>query len=260
MTEQNNPYQAPQADLTPATQGEAGDITLTEPKKLPIGAGWSWIAEGFGLFKKSPGLWIGMIIVWFVLMFIMAFIPLIGSLATSLLGPVFLAGFMLGCRELERGGSLDFNHLFAGFSNNTGQLILVGVLYLVAIIIAIIPGGIVMGGSLMAMMAGDPSAMSEVNAGALSIGFLLMLAFILPAVMAYWFAPALVVLHDMSAVDAMKTSFKGCLRNMLPYLWYGVIATILYILAAIPLGLGLLVLIPTLLASMYTAYRGIFTE
>ena len=117
-----------------------------------------------------------------------------------------------------------------------------------------------MGGSFMAMATGDPSAMSGIDFGAMSIGFLLMMALVIPVLMAYWFAPALVVLNDKTAIDAMKLSFKGSLRNMLPYLWYGVVAMILYFVALIPLGLGLLVLVPTMLASMYTAYRSIFTE
>jgi uncharacterized membrane protein len=45
---------------------------------------------------------------------------------------------------------------------------------------------------------------------------------------------------------------------MLPFLLYGIVMIVLAILASIPLGLGLLVLIPVMLASMYTAYRDIY--
>jgi uncharacterized membrane protein len=38
-----------------------------------------------------------------------------------------------------------------------------------------------------------------------------------------WWAPALVALRGASAVDAMKTSFVGILRNWVPFLVYGAI-------------------------------------
>lgn len=260
MTEQQNPYQAPEAELITASEGAAGELVLTDPQKQPIGAGWTWIADGFGLFKKSPGLWIGMIIVWFVLMMVLGFIPFLGQLASYILGPVLTAGFILGCRELDQGGELRFDHLFAGFSKNTGQLILLGVLYLVGIILAVIPGVIIMGAGMASMFMGGEPDPSSLDFAALSMGVLVILSLMIPVFMAYWFAPALIVLHDTPAFEAMKLSFKGCLRNIMPLTWYSIVVIILCVVAVIPLGLGYLVLIPTLMASIYTAYRSIFTE
>jgi uncharacterized membrane protein len=76
--------------------------------------------------------------------------------------------------------------------------------------------------------------------------------------MAYWFAPALVAIDGLSALAAMKLSFIGCIRNVLPFLLYGIVMFVLTILASIPLLLGLLVLLPVMIASMYTAYRDIY--
>ena len=76
--------------------------------------------------------------------------------------------------------------------------------------------------------------------------------------MMIWFAPALVILNDMGAVEAMKRSFSGCIKNILPFLLYGVIAMVLVILGMIPLFLGLLVVIPVLTAAIYTSYKDIF--
>jgi len=68
----------------------------------------------------------------------------------------------------------------------------------------------------------------------------------------------LVVLHDRGVIESMVLSFKGCLRNILPFLVYGIIAFVLLLLASIPLMLGLLVMMPVLIASIYTAYRDIY--
>jgi len=78
--------------------------------------------------------------------------------------------------------------------------------------------------------------------------------------MATWFAPALALFHEQSATEAMKASFIACLRNVLPFLLYGVILFLLAIAASIPFGLGWLVLGPTMAASLYTGYRDIFFD
>jgi len=57
-----------------------------------------------------------------------------------------------------------------------------------------------------------------------------------------------------------KASFGACLRNFIPFLLYGIVMLVLFLVAVIPIGLGLLVMIPLSLTSTYAAYRGIFTE
>ena len=76
--------------------------------------------------------------------------------------------------------------------------------------------------------------------------------------MALWFAPALVVLHEESAMNAMVASFKGCLQNLIPFLLYGLVGLVLTIIATIPLMLGWLILIPMITASIYISYKDIF--
>ncbi len=58
----------------------------------------------------------------------------------------------------------------------------------------------------------------------------------------------------------MKMSFSGCLKNILPFLLYGVVALVMFFIGAIPVGLGLLVVMPVITASMYTAYRDIYYQ
>lgn len=255
MTEQQNPYQAPEAELMTQNTAEGAIALRNEPFAEPIGAGWRWIKEGFNMFKQGGPLgWILLSLVFMILAIVLSIIPFIGSLAMALLGPVFLGGIMLGAREVDNGGQIKVGNLFDGFSKNTGQLVMVGVLYFVLLIVAVIPGGVLIGfGTAMAAETGEMGLLPI-------LGGLVMAALIIPVVMAYWFAPALVALHDKTAWDAMKLSFKGCLKNILPFLWYGIISMVLYIVGIIPLGLGLFVVVPVLMASMYTAYRGIFTE
>jgi uncharacterized membrane protein len=94
--------------------------------------------------------------------------------------------------------------------------------------------------------------------GSFMLAWLVALALSIPIYMALWFAPALVVLREMAPVEAIKESFLGCLKNILPFLVYSIVLMVLGIVAAIPLGLGWLVLGPTMIASVYVSYRDIY--
>ena len=89
---------------------------------------------------------------------------------------------------------------------------------------------------------------------ALTVGF----ALYLPLLMLIWFAPLLVVFHDLTPLEAMKQSFFACLSNWLAFLVYGVIILVLWFIASIPLFLGLVVLLPVLICSLYASYKDIF--
>jgi uncharacterized membrane protein len=255
---EENPYQAPESNVEqPVEMGG-----LIAPRSIEAGRGVGWISEGFGLFKMAPGIWIAIVVIFFIITMIMSMIPFV-SLVLNLFMPVFTAGFMLGCRDLENGEGLQIGHLFAGFQNRTGALVGVGALYLLMIIVVmtVVFGGMFMFGGGMAMME-NPEAMGpEAMGPGFMIAVLLGTALIIPVIMAYWFAPALVVFNeDLGVVEAMKMSFMGCLKNIIPFLIYGIVVMVLAIVASIPLMLGWLVVGPMLIGSMYVAYKEVFTE
>ena len=92
------------------------------------------------------------------------------------------------------------------------------------------------------------------------LAVLVMLALSIPIYMAIWFSYALVIINGFGVVQALKASFAGCLKNVVPFLIYGVMTFLLAIAATIPLMLGWLILGPVLFASLYTGYRDIFYE
>jgi len=222
------------------------------------GRGWDWIVEGFGLFRKQPGIWILATVLLGVLFILISMIPFLGSLANALLLPIFGAGLMLGCKALDGGGTLELAHLFAGFKQRTGDLVMIGAFNLLGwLIIAFVVFMVIGGGVFMAVMRGGmPGA--HISIMSMLIALLLVTALSVPLYMATWFAPALIVLNALSPVAALKASFYACLRNWIPFLSYGVVLLVLGIVAAIPAGLGYLVLIPVLIASVYSSYRDIF--
>jgi uncharacterized membrane protein len=177
---------------------------------------------------------------------------------------VIAAGFVVACRSLERGGEFELEHLFAGFKTNFGNLVIVGLLLLAGYIVIFLVFAGIAGFSILTMaLAGQTKDMAAALIGSgtmILLGVLVSLALSIPLLAAYWFAPALVVMHGMAPVAAMKASFSACFRNFVPFLVYGIVMMVFAILAAIPFGLGYLVWVPLAIASTYAAYRQIFTE
>jgi uncharacterized membrane protein len=258
----SNPYAAPRSDVTPPRSDDS-DV-MTGPHGVPAGHGWQWIVGGWGHFKQSPLAWGGAVVVWVVLMMVVSLVPLLGSLAVNLLTPVLTAGFMLGAHEQRQGGSFELRHLFAGFSSNPGSLILVGVLYLVGMIGVFAVAGAIVGGAAFAMVGGmqggatDGEMAAMMLQGPMLLAFLVAVGLLIPLMMAYWFAPALVALEGVRPLAALGLSFRACLKNIFPFFIYSLIAMLLMIVAVIPLGLGLLVMMPVMMAAMYVSYRDIF--
>jgi uncharacterized membrane protein len=223
-------------------------------RAVPAGHGVSWLGEGWRLFKESPLIWIVNVILFLVITVAVQVVPILGGIAGALLAPVLGAGLMIGAHALRNGEALEVGHLFAGFRQNTGALVLVGVLYLVGVIAIVIVAMLLVGVSFVGLMAGGEQALGP----GLILAVLIAVALAIPLAMAYWFAPALVALNGLPAIEAMKMSFSGCLKNILPFLVYGLVALVAAIVATIPLALGWLVLGPVLAATMYASYRDIF--
>ena len=275
----SNPYAAPKAAVADQIAPGRGTF-IPGGRGVAAGRGMAWISEGWDLFRRAPGTWIGMMAVLMIIFAVLAFIPIVGSIATMVLWPVFAGGWMLGCRALDEGGELEFSHLFAGFREKFGTLAAIGALYLAGILIAIVIAMLVTGAGMSAVfgLSGgerpDPSTLFAT----MGLSFLIAMALILPLVMAIWLAKPLAVMNEHGAFEAMKGSFTGCLKNIIPFLLYGIVMLVLSIVASIPMFLGILLLGsvgsfvlgflgwlllvlalgPVLMASIYTAYRDIY--
>lgn len=229
---------------------------------VPISRGLDWITEGFGVFRLNPLIWIVNLVIFLAILTVLSLIPLIGVIAGLLLQPVLVGGLLGGCRALEQGQELRIEHLFDGFSQNTNPLVMVGVYSGIAYFFVGVVVFLIIGAAVGLGAVGSMANLPELAMGGAMLGFLFSgligLALTVPIAMATWFAPALVVFDNLPALEAMKASFIACLRNMLPFLLYGIVLLVLGVVAMIPLGLGILVLGPTLIASVYVGYRDIF--
>lgn len=232
-------------------------------RALRASAGADWIVDAWRLFRRAKLMWIVFVVLFFLLSLAISMLPVVGSLLGSLLSPVILGGIMLGARSLDQGGEMELEHFLGGFRERTASLLGVGALYLAGqlALMAIFAGFVGMP-LFSAVLSGNLEALSAVDAEETAwravLGALVALLLAVPLFAAFWFAPALVSLGEMAAVPAMKASFGACLRNWLPMLVYGILSSVLLVVALIPLLLGLIVWVPVMLATLYTSYQGVF--
>jgi len=242
-----------------------------EVRIVETGRGWRWIVGGIALFRKSPLIWAVVVLILYVALKVLMRISVLGLVAILLL-PIFLVGLMEGCKALERGETLQVNHLLSGFRTNVAPLITLGGISLVGnLLIAMIITAIG-GDAMMTIMkfAGQTSiapdavqtvqqAMSKATLAA-AVGAALSL----PLMMALWFAPLLVYFHGMKPLRAIVYSFWACWKNAMPFLLYGlvVLAALIMVmpvsLATRQIDLGLWLLAPVLIPTIYTSYRDLF--
>ncbi|WP_163340380.1 BPSS1780 family membrane protein [Desulfopila sp. IMCC35008] len=218
-----NPYAAPAANLSAKPEGATE--FLAEPRKVSAGQGWQWLMEGFRLFMAKPLTWIGIYFLFMLILIPTGIIPIIGSLASSVVAIVCGGGIMIGAHSLAENKGLRAGHLFSGFTENRNQLLLLGLYYLIGIItislIAIVP----IAGSLISAIMGnpDPTAIESAftqNMPLFFIGMLVAMLLTFPFIMAFWLAPGLVAITGENAFAALKLSFRASIRNILPQLVY----------------------------------------
>lgn len=258
---ENNPYAAPKAVLTKTTE-PSDTILLDEPDKRPASAGWDWFRNAWVIFKDAPMLWIGMVIVYWIIYAVGSNIPIL-NIIIPFMSCIFIGGIMLGCHAVANDEPLSFDYLFAGFRGNWVDLLLVGILSSILTVLAMLPGLLIMGSSLLPLFMGSAdvsSVFSNISFVTMGIGAVVVFLGVILASMTYWFAPALITIHEFKAIDAMKLSFKGCVRNIIPFILYWLIGVLLVIIAAIPLLLGFIILLPVFMISYYTSYRDVLTQ
>jgi len=225
--------------------------------------GIEWWSQGWALFMKNAGMWIVLALILLIIFVVLAFIPILGSLAASVLLPVFIGSWMLAARKVEAGGALEVGDLFVAFKDRVTPLLVIGGLLLVATLVIGLVAGALGFGAVMGMVAGGSqhsAAGAMAAAGTGMLAMLVGLALGLLVAMAIWFAPALVVFRNVAPLDALKVSAAACLKNAVPFLLYGVIYIVAAIVASIAFGLGWIVLVPVVLLTQYVSYKDLFAQ
>lgn len=254
-----NPYAAPRAAVADVLEPRSDGDFLEEPRAVPAGNGWQWVRSAWVLFKEAPLLWFVFLLIAMGMGFAFGMVPIVGNLAQYLFMPFLLGGIALFADGIRAGRGADIGNAFSAVPAHAQNLLILGLIYLagsVALIVAAFLPFFGLAGFGFAL--GRPGGFS-VGSG-LGMAMLLYFVLALPFMMATYFAPMLIVLQNKAPLDAMRLSFKACLRNILPFLVFIAAVIGLAIAATLPLLLGWFVLAPLLFATGYSTYRDVFFD
>jgi len=254
----DNPYQPPTTAVEVTPQQSDDVWSFVEPQKMPISRGLGWIGDGFRYFGRSPAIWIAITFIYLIILMVSSFIPF----ATNILQPMLAGGLMIGLHNMDNGEPLEVSHLFEGFNKVANQLAILGALMIGISIIAIFAIIIIvlLGVGIVALteQAGNVSPVIVITL--LIIGTPIMFAIMLVVMSVSWFGPPLVALHGLSIGDAFKMSLLGLKRNLLPFMVFTFFMMLLFMLTVVTLYLGLLVVLPVLMAASYASWKDVFTK
>ncbi|MCL2162205.1 MAG: hypothetical protein FWH56_10045 [Betaproteobacteria bacterium] len=277
-----SPYAAPTADTRLTSRmGEA--FFIPGGRSVSAGTAFSWISSSWELFKQAPGKWIGFIITVIALSIILDYIP--DSVSITIFGFIdFLlsAGIVYSCFLLRKEGAFSFGDLFIAFQRKTGSLLISFLIPFVFFFVLVIFFLFLFDGinflkwfevanktieeadnmneaALYFNLILQPALLKIISTKMIIGGFMVLVGWIIFS-MAIWFAPALVLMHDMVPFEAVKMSFFACLKNLLPGIVFFIVAYMLMLISALPLLLGLLVTVPMFYICGYTSYHSIFLD
>lgn len=224
-------------------------------RKVPLLRAFDWIAEGWALFLGAPkpwlllsvGLTLGFVASGFALLYVgAAFAPSPPRLVAQVLlafGPVALLPLCVGaglhlCRRLASGETPDTADLAAGFALAPRALLIAGAIYVAGWLATF---------AVYATVKGPLALLLSTLAG---------FAFLI----AIWFMPPLIAFHRMAPTRALLRGFAACLHSTPTFAAFAFTMAILHLLAFLPAGLGVPILLPVVIGALHASYRDVFQE
>jgi len=264
----HDPYKTPDATLE-ARQQEF-DLILNKPRHVSIRRGFQWYVEGFQIFSRRPGAWILCMLIFLVLTVIVSIIPMPNDnfQLANLVDTFLMAGLMLGLYAQDKGRNFSVGSIFSALGDTQKVKLLV-----ISILSFLIYGSIsyIMLNESMQQLEANMASINEWEGepgeqlqeiirfqGVFYLALLKTTLLSVPAMMIFWFATPLIVLHRVNVITALKLSFLGCLYNIPALILFLILAIVFSIFATLPIGLGWFVLMPIFIASIYIGWKDIF--
>jgi hypothetical protein len=226
-----------------------------------------WFMSGYRAACQQPVLWLSVLLIGADFATLLGMLPLLRPLAV-LLAPLAVGALMYVQDGARKGEPATWQQMFAALARRSNALCVIGLygaalvalgyVVLLATFHVSLQSTVLASGqhSVSIIYGGDHGVRGVLEA-------LLGAAVFAVALASACFAPALVMLHDMTPHDAMLESLSGALRNW-PVMLLAFVVTTLAVLFApmVPLALRALVVTPLLTAvpllSVYGAYRDVF--
>jgi len=220
-----------------------------------------WLGDAWRMFLARPGKWIVTFLLFILLYVVLSWVPF-ANLVNSLLWPFLAAGIVMAADLQRRTGTFALGTLFEGF-RRPAPLFAIGALVLLSVVVLYVSFAVVTGtdgANQFVLKARAANGAARMSPRAILSALALYTILVLPLTAATYFAAPLVMFQRVSVGTAIKMSFIGSIKNVLPAIVFSVCAMLFMIVSIIPLGLGLLVSIPVLMITNYIVYRDVFID
>lgn len=184
-----------------------------------------YLKTGWGLFKQYPQGFVGFALLSVVVMFVMKYVPVAGTLATLVVQYPLIAGYLVVSARLIQGRPVQFSDFFTGFQSQ----------YLVQL-----------------------ALLSVVSTILVGLGFLLLLIPGVYLAVSYMFAPFFVLDQKKDFWPALEESRKFITPRWFSFFAFSLMLLLVLIGGLLLLGVGLLVAIPVCACTVTAAYNDIF--
>jgi hypothetical protein len=268
---------------------------MKDVASVPASAGAEWLLGGFRLLRQAP---LGLAALGAIYGLIALLVPLSMSVNTTLfmllelvlvlLGPILTGGMVYAAQTVDQGGRPHPAHLLQALREGKGARLLATLIpQLLAVLLCALLLVLLISPPALAQMVQtvetlqnqahpDPALVSGLPIGRLLVWMLL--ALVIGVVTSFFTLLAVpeIMLTDRPAMDAMRRSFRACVRNVPAlivflvlamiaifaiYLAVTVVAVVLRVVAgewamqAASQVLASAVLMPVLTGAMYTAWQ-----
>jgi hypothetical protein len=244
--------------------------------KLPVSTGWSWLKQGFALYRKQPGLLSMLLFMQLTsLVALSALVPLLGVIAAILLVPSFTMARMEACRLIDQNQQVTPSVLFTGFRKGVlGPLCKLGAVYLVVILMVLVLTMLFLSADFWNQVAQvsvtkklpvfSPADNMTLFIASLAYNAAMLLLTFAPALI-YWkqMPPLKATFYSVFAVLGSVRAFAGLLLS-----WFGIYMLVMTALSALPQtqivhSLSLFTLFLFALfrrLALYASYKQLFPE
>jgi hypothetical protein len=238
---------------------------------IPAKAGWAWLKQGMGLFRKQPAALTTLLFANVIFSFAIGAIPILGQIAAVVLIPSFSMAFMQACLLIEHGQRVTPAVLLTGFRKPAVvNLCKIGLAYLAVTAVLTLIAYLMIGEAFW-RQAASPNVPAVIDPSDM-LGVLLIAVLEIGTVIALCFASPLAFWQKMPPGKAIFYSFFAVVRSARVFLvmlmaWFAIFmaATVVLLMVFGNASMGRVVItwlgflfILLLQCAMYAGYRQIF--
>jgi hypothetical protein len=214
----------------------------------------SCIKGGWEIIRSQYWLFVGMTLVGLLIG---------GAVPIILMGPM-MCGLNLAFFKTRRGEPVEFGTLFKGF-DYFGQSVIAAVLQSIPIFVIVIPAYILFYVFMFVSLAASSSGGGDPNPAALfgvmamfGLFWLVVVALIIIISIGFIFVYPLIVDRKLSAIDAIKLSFRAALANFWRLLGMVLLTSLMSAVGVLACYVGAFLVMPIAYAAIAKAYEQVF--